>query len=585
MVTYIIGISAFYHDSAACLLKDGKIISAAQEERFTRVKHDKSFPKKAIDFCLKDNNISIPDVDLIVFYEKPFIKFDRILNTLQLQAPFTFNLFRKTLSSWLKNKLWVSSTIKEELKYNGEIIYSEHHESHAAGSFFTSPFKEAVIVTIDGVGEKACTSIAIGKGNNIDIIKEQHYPHSIGLLYSAFTQYCGFKVNSGEYKLMGLAPYGTPLYKQLILDKIVSYDSSGLVKLNLDCFSFEKGKSTINTNFCNVFGKPQRFLDDEMNTFYCDIASSIQAVLEDIIVSVLKYAKKITGLENLCLSGGVALNCKSNGELLNKDIFSNIWVQPASGDSGCAVGAAYIGWNHYLKRNRVYLEDTLNDQVYLGSSYSDGKIENCLKSYNLAYKKMEDDVLCSYVSSALQEKKIIGWFQGQMEFGPRALGHRSILASPLFEDMKMHVNLNIKFREGFRPFAPIVLEEDCNNWFNMKNIKSKYMLFTVKSDKKKSIPSCIHEDNSARIQTLNQKENPLLHKLINQFKLKTDCPVLINTSFNVRGEPIVESPFDALRCFFYTKMDVLVLGNFVLIKPNNQDVDKRLIISQSYELD
>tara|TARA_R110002049_G_scaffold309292_2_gene520344 strand:+ start:4142 stop:5899 length:1758 start_codon:yes stop_codon:yes gene_type:complete len=583
--TYILGISAFYHDSAACLIKNGKLLSAAQEERFSRIKHDKSFPNKTIEFCLKSNNLLISDIDLIVFYEKPFIKFDRIINTLINQAPFTFDLFRKTLMSWLKNKLWVSSIIKDELNYTGEIVYSEHHEAHAAGSFFTSPFSEAVIVTIDGVGEKACTSISIGKDNKVEIIKEQHYPHSIGLLYSAFTQYCGFKVNSGEYKLMGLAPYGKPIYKQLILDNIVSYDNSGLVNLNLTYFSFEKGKSTINSKFCEIFGKKQRKLDDKMEDFYCDIACSIQAVIEDIIYQILIHAKELTGLNNLCLSGGVALNCKANGELLEKNIFNNIWVQPASGDSGCSLGAAYIGWNHHLKNDRIYLKDSLNDQAYLGSSYNNEAIEKFLKVYNLAYEKLDNVSLCDMVSSALQQRQIVGWFQDEMEFGPRALGHRSILASPLFEDMKKHVNLNIKFREGFRPFAPIVLEEDCNDWFDMKQILSKYMLFTVKSDKKNTIPSCIHEDNTARVQTLNKQENPLLHELITNFKSKTNCPVLINTSFNVRGEPIVELPLDALRCFFQTKMNLLVLGNFVLTKSDNLKVDERLTVNQNYELD
>ncbi|WP_044400377.1 carbamoyltransferase [Lacinutrix sp. Hel_I_90] len=581
----IIGISCFYHDAAACLIQNGKLLSAAQEERFSRIKHDKSFPIKTIAFCLEANNLSISDIDLIVFYEKPFIKFDRIINTLLNQAPFTFSLFRSTLMSWLKSKLWVSSIIKEELNYNGEIIYSEHHEAHAAGSFFTSPFEEAVIITIDGVGEKACTSISIGKDNRIDIIKEQHYPHSIGLLYSAFTQYCGFKVNSGEYKLMGLAPYGKPIYKQLILEKIVTYDDSGLVHLDLTYFSFEKGTSTINSKFCKLFGRKQRDLDDKMEDFYCDIASSIQAVIEDIICTILTHAKALTGLNNLCLSGGVALNCKANGSLLGKGIFENIWVQPASGDSGCSVGAAYIGWNHYLKKERVYLKNSLIDQAYLGSSYNNEAIEKCLISYNLTYVKLDTVMLCDTVASALQQKQIVGWFQDEMEFGPRALGHRSILASPLFEDMKKHVNLNIKFREGFRPFAPIVLEEDCNDWFDMKEILSKYMLFTVKSDKKNEIPSCIHEDNTARVQTLNREENVLLHELITNFKSKTGCPVLINTSFNVRGEPIVESPLDGLRCFFHTKMDLLVLGNFVLTKSDNVKVDERLIVNQSYELD
>ncbi|MDN3664273.1 carbamoyltransferase [Algibacter miyuki] len=581
----IIGVSCFYHDSAACLLINGVLVSAAQEERFTRIKHDKAFPEKSVQFCLESNNLTIDDVDLIVFYEKPFLKFDRIINTLQYQAPSTFQLFRKTLLSWFKTKLWVSSIIKTTLNYDGEIIYTEHHESHAAGSFFTSPFEEAVIVTIDGVGEKACTTISVGKGNQVEILKEQHYPHSIGLLYSAFTQYCGFRVNSGEYKLMGLAPYGKPIYKDLILREIVSYDSTGLVTLNLDCFSFEKGESTINSRFCDVFKKPQRPLEAKMDDFYCDIASSIQAVVEDVVVALLLHAKAISGLENVCLSGGVALNCKANGELLAKAIFKNIWVQPASGDSGCCVGAAYVGWYHYLNKERVYLKDTLIDQAYLGSQYTNDEVERTLLKYNVNFKKMTNFQLCDSVSNALQNKYIVGWFQGKMEFGPRALGHRSILASPLFKDMKTHVNLNIKFREGFRPFAPIVLEEDCDAWFNMHDITSKYMLFTVKSDKKDSIPSCIHEDRTARVQTLNKSENPLLHQLIKNFKDKTECPVLINTSFNVRGEPIVESPLDALKCFFNTKMDVLVLENYVVYKTDNVKFDDRLINIETRELD
>jgi carbamoyltransferase len=581
---FILGISCFYHDSAAALLKDGVVISAAQEERFTRIKHDKAFPSKAVEFCLSKNDISIDDVELIVFYEKPFVKFDRIINTLQFQVPTTFSLFRKTILSWLKSKLWVSSIIKNTLNYNGEVIYSAHHESHAAGTFFTSPFKESAILTIDGVGEKACTTIAIGKANKITMLKEQQYPHSIGLLYSAFTQYCGFKVNSGEYKLMGLAPYGKPIYKPLILEHFLSYNNQGVIELNMKYFSFEKGKSTINKDFCNVFNKNARAADTEMDAFYFDVASSIQAVIEDIIICLVSYAKEITLMDNLCLSGGVALNCKANGELLEKNSFKNIWVQPASGDAGCAVGAAYVGWNHFLKKERVYLKDSLKSQVYIGSSYSNTQIELILKEYNLNYKNLEEDTLCDSVAEALHQKKIIGWFQGAMEFGPRALGHRSILASPLFSDMKKHVNLYIKFREGFRPFAPIVLEEESKAWFSNCEV-SKYMLFTYKTDKKQAIPSCVHEDNTARVQTLNKDENPRLHKLISAFKTKTSCPVLINTSFNVRGEPIVESPIDALKCFFQTRMDILVMENFVLLKEDNLEVAEVLNKKVLYELD
>ncbi len=581
----IIGISALYHDSAACLLSDEKLIAAAQEERFTRLKHDSSFPINAINFCLKQSNLKINDIDLIVYYEKPFLKFDRIINSLQYETPFGFSFFRKSITAWTKTKLWIPSLIKSKLNYSGKIIFSEHHEAHAAASFFTSPFKESVILTTDAVGEKACTTIAIGKANKVKIIKEQHYPHSLGMLYSAFTQYCGFRVNSGEYKLMGLAPYGKPIYKQFILDNIVSYTDEGVITLNLKYFAFERGKSTINKTFCKLFGRDARFAEDKMEAFYCDIANSIQEITEDIIICLAKYAKQITGLDTLCFSGGVALNCKANGELLKQNIFKNIWVQPASGDSGCAIGAAFVGWYHYAKKERIVLKNSLKDQVYLGSSYTNIQIESILNQYGLKFKTYDDtDSLNDIVSNALIDKQIVGWFQGRMEFGPRALGHRSILASPLFEDMKRHVNLNIKKREGFRPFAPIVLEDDAKAWFKNCNI-SKYMLYTYKSDRANEIPSCIHEDKTARVQTLAKADNEKLYAVMDLFYKKTDCPVLINTSFNVRGEPIVESPLDALKCFFQTGMDILVLENKIITKSDNKNVPEALTKVVNYELD
>ncbi|MHA7057589.1 carbamoyltransferase family protein [Aquimarina sp. M1] len=581
---YILGISAFYHDSACCLLKNGQIIAAAQEERFTRKKHDPSFPNEAINFCLKEAGIEISSISLIVFYEKPFLKFDRIINSIQSNTPLAFNFFRKSIKTWTKTKLWIPAIIKKELQYSGKILFSEHHESHAAATFFTSPFSESAIVTIDGVGEKACTTIAVGKENQVTILKEQHYPHSFGLLYSAFTQYCGFKVNSGEYKLMGLAPYGKPIYKELILEHFVSISDRGEVNLVLKYFSFDKGKSTINKAFCEVLGKKSRNVDEEMTSFYCDIASSIQSITEDFLQTITKYSKKVTGMENLCLSGGVALNCKANGELIKKTSFKNIWVQPASGDGGGAIGAAFIGYYHYLKKDREYIKDDLSSQAYLGISYDDEAIVTVLKKHKVVYTRKNDDQLCDDVSTALQNKQIVGWFQGKMEFGPRALGNRSILASPLFEDMKKHVNMSIKKREGFRPFAPIVLAEKAQDWFS--NITpSKYMLFTFNSNKGNVIPSCIHEDGTARVQTLAKDENPLLHRLISSFDQKTSCPVLINTSFNVRGEPIVASPLDALKCFFQTEMDVLVLGNYVIDKNNNTNVTTILTKQIHYELD
>lgn len=583
-MSYILGISAFYHDSAACLLKNGKIIAAAQEERFTRKKHDPSFPKKAIDFCLKECEIDIESIELIVFYEKPFLKFDRIINSIQSNTPFGFSFFRKSIKSWTKTKLWIPAIIKKELAFTGKILFSEHHEAHAAGAFFSSPFSESAIVTIDGVGEKACTTIGVGENNAVRIIKEQHYPHSFGLLYSAFTQYCGFKINSGEYKLMGLAPYGKPLYKKLILEHFVTISDQAEIQLNLKYFSFDKGKTTINKAFCNVLGELARKPGEEMTSFYCDIASSIQSITEDFLVELLRYTKKITKSENVCLSGGVALNCKANGELLTKDIFKNVWVQPASGDSGAAVGAAFVGWYHYLKNERTYIDNTLPEQAYLGIRYSNDAIEAVLKEHQIDYSLVNDKELCEEVSDQLKGKKIIGWFQGKMEFGPRALGNRSILASPLYSDMKKHVNMRIKKREGFRPFAPIVLEEKAKDWF-LDSISSKYMLFTFRSDKKEKIPSCIHEDGTARVQTLSSEENPLLHQLISSFEDKTSCPVLINTSFNVRGEPIVASPLDALRCFFQTEMDLLVLGNYIIYKERNRNVSETLSKQIQYELD
>ncbi|WP_237274898.1 carbamoyltransferase family protein [Tenacibaculum ovolyticum] len=583
-MTYILGISAFYHDSAACLLKDGAIIAASQEERFTRKKHDASFPKKAIDFCLKEAGISIDDVSLITFYEKPFVKFERIIDSIKNTVPFGFLFFKKAIQSWVKVKLWIPSIIRKELNYKGKMIFSEHHEAHAAGAFFTSPYKESAIVTVDGVGEKACITIGYGKDNHVKILKEQHYPHSFGLLYSAFTQYCGFKINSGEYKLMGLAPYGKPIYKKQILENLVSISKKGEVSLDMKYFSFDVGKTTINNHFCSVFGRPARKVEEKMSDFYCDIASSIQSVTEGFMTILLEYAKEITKSENVCLSGGVALNCKANGELLKRNIFKNIWVQPASGDSGGSMGSAFVGYYNYLKKERKQIEDSLKEQIYLGSSFSDFEIEKVLKNYNIVYNKKCDLDLLEVISEELKNKKIVGCFQGRAEFGPRALGNRSILGSPLYVDMKEHINMKIKMREGFRPFAPVVLEEKKENWFEMED-SSKYMLFTFKGKNKNKIPSCIHEDNTARVQSLQKKDNEFLHNLISIFEKKTSCPILINTSFNVRGEPIVNSPFDALNCFFRTHMDVLVLQNYVLFKENNKKPHKQFLKKIDFELD
>lgn len=581
---YILGISAFYHDSSACLLKDGIIVVAVEEERFTRKKHDNSFPKKAIEFCLSQENITIDQIDLIVYYEKPFLKFDRILSTIKRNIPFGFTFFKDSINTWVKSKLWIPQIIKNELKFNGEVIFCEHHESHAAGAFYTSLFNEAAIVTIDGVGEKATIIIAKGEEDKIEIIKEQHYPNSFGLLYSAFTQYCGFKVNSGEYKLMGLSPYGKPIYKDLILSKLITISNDAVLSINMKYFAFENGKSTINDHFCKLFGMPVRKENEPFTPFYFDIANSIQSISDDYFISLAKYAKKIVGTENLCLSGGVALNCKSNGFLLKENIFKNIWIQPSPGDGGASIGAAFVGWYQYHKNPRRLIPDNLKNQVYLGSSYNENQIQEILDKNQIIYQKFSNQELVEKVSLELSSKKIIGWFQGKMEFGPRALGNRSILASPLFGDMKEFLNSKIKLRESFRPFAPVIIEDKASQWFDT-NIHSKYMLFTFESDKKNVIPSCIHEDNTARLQTISKEDNPLFYELIAEFEKITQVPILINTSFNVRGEPIVENPFDALYCFFSTEIDVLVLGNFIVEKVYNKTIPSLFKEKRHYEKD
>tara|TARA_R110002073_G_scaffold258681_1_gene421667 strand:- start:17207 stop:18958 length:1752 start_codon:yes stop_codon:yes gene_type:complete len=583
-VSFVLGISSFFHDSAACLLKDGKIIVAVQEERFSRKKHDASFPIKSINYCLRSADIDISKVDLVVFYEKPFLKFERIITSIQNNVPFAFSFFKKSIKSWTKQKLWIPSIIKKELNYSGKIIFSSHHKSHAAATFFTSPFQKSAIVTIDGVGEKACTTIGFGNENKVTILKEQHYPHSFGLLYSAFTQFCGFKINSGEYKLMGLAPYGKPIYKKFILENFVSISQIGEVTLNLKYFSFDKGKTTINKHFCNALGSKARIPSEKITQYYCDIAASIQEVTEFFLQKITNYAKELTGLDSICLSGGVALNCKANGELILKKKFDKIWIQPSAGDGGASIGAAFVGWYHYLNNERQYMSDSLKSQVYLGIEYKDTEIASILNKFNLKYYKFQDSELCEFVANELKNKSIVGWFQGRMEFGPRALGNRSILASPLYEDMKKHINLSIKKREGFRPFAPIVLEEKASDWF-LNIYKSKFMLYTFKSNKKNMIPSCIHEDNTARVQTLSKEDNSLLHQLISVFEEKTNYPVLINTSFNVRGEPIVDSPLNALKCFFQTDMNLLVLGNYILEKTKNTNVNDELTKEIIYEMD
>ncbi|WP_299256545.1 carbamoyltransferase [uncultured Aquimarina sp.] len=584
MSTYILGISAFYHDSAACLLKNGQIVAAIQEERLSRKKHDAGFPELAIDYCLSSQKITIDDIQLIAFYEKPFMKFDRIIDTYARKTPFGFRSFKKAIKSWTSEKLWIPNIIQKKLNYKGEIIYTEHHEAHAASAFFVSPYKESAILTIDGVGERATITIAKGVDNKIDSIAEQHFPHSLGLFYSAFTYYCGFKVNSGEYKLMGLAPYGKPIYKDIIYKYFIAIDEEGVLTLNMKYFNYEAGLKMTTNAFDKVLGNPARKSESNMSQFYKDVARSAQEVLEEIVIQLAKTAKKITGSENLCMAGGVALNCKANQELLKQKVFKNIWIQPASGDCGGALGAALIGNYHYKGNKRNVIKDSPIYNAYLGNSFTDDEVEDELQELTVQYNRLPLQSVIKKTAEYLNNKNIIGWFQGKMEFGPRALGARSILASPKYQDMQSHLNLKIKKREGFRPFAPIVIEEKADQWFEIKGT-SKYMLFTFDVKKSKEIPSCTHLDNTARVQTVSEEDNQRTYELLDQFEQLSGLPVLINTSFNVRGEPIVATIEDAVRCFFNTDMDVLVIGNCIVTKGDNTNFDMNILKDVSYELD
>jgi len=589
---YILGISAFYHDSAASLIKNGEIIAAIQEERFTRKKGDADFPINAIRECLKIGNIDISNLDYIVFYDKPILKFDRILASYIHTAPKGLLSFLKAVPLWLKSKLWTEDEIKKKLKYKKNVLFTEHHQSHAASAFFPSPFNEAAIITVDGAGEWTTTTIGIGKENKIKLLKKINFPHSLGLLYSAFTYYCGFRVNSGEYKLMGLAPYGEPKYLDIIKKELITINEDGSYLLNEKYFDYISGLRMINKKFEKLFGREALPPDKKPDQFYMDIAASIQVVFDEILVKIAREAKKITGLDNLCLAGGVALNCVSNSKILFEKIFKKIWIQPASGDAGGALGSALYVYYHYLNNRRV--ADNINDfqkGSYLGNEYSNEEIENSLKRFGVKYKKVTEEELIEIISSEIANKKVIGWFQGRMEFGPRALGARSILGDARDPDMQSVMNLKIKFRESFRPFAPSVLEDYAKEYFEI-DIPSPYMLLVaqVKKDKlievdksgkkgldllklKRSIiPAITHVDNSARLQTVNQKTNPLYYKLIKRFYEKTGCPVIINTSFNVRGEPIVCSPVDAYYCFMGTNIDILAIGNFILYKEEQPEI-------------
>lgn len=611
---YILGISAFYHDSAACLLKDGEIIAAAQEERFTRKKHDASFPYHATQYCLKEAKISASQIDNVVFYEKPFVKFERLLETYLAFAPKGFTSFAKAMPIWIKDKLFQKSalikelkfTLGEEINWRARLLFSEHHLSHAASAFYPSPFESAAILTLDGVGEWTTTSLALGKSNNLKVMKEIHFPHSLGLLYSAFTYYTGFKVNSGEYKVMGLAPYGEPRYADLIRKNLITVADDGSFQLDMSYFNYATGLTMTNKKFDVLFGGPPRASEAELTQREMDLAASIQKVTEDIVIQLAKDIAKETGEKNLCLAGGVALNCVTNGILLREKIFDNIWIQPAAGDAGGALGAALSIW--YLHHNKERVISTERDAMkgaYLGPEFSNDEIEAELKECGAVYKKFSYNDFIHQVATVLSDGKAVGWMQGRMEFGPRALGGRSIIADPRSSVMQKQLNLKVKYRESFRPFAPSILNEDLSDWFEHES-ESPYMLLVagVQKDKRRtmtadeealfginklniprsSVPAITHVDYSARIQTVHADTNPLYHAMISKFKEKTGCPLVVNTSFNVRGEPIICTTTDAFKCFMGTELDVLAVGNYLLFK-EEQDEALKENYEQRYELD
>ncbi|NQT23123.1 MAG: carbamoyltransferase [Candidatus Omnitrophica bacterium] len=604
---YILGISAYYHDSAAALVKDGEILYAAQEERFTRKKHDYSFPSKAIRFCLEEAGITAKELDYVVFYDKPFIKFERILETYLAYAPFGLRSFLKAIPLWIKKKLWIKDLISNELGYEGKMLFTEHHESHAASAFFPSPFKKAAILTMDGVGEWTTASIGIGEDNSIKLKKEIKFPHSLGLLYSAFTYYTGFRVNSGEYKMMGLAPYGKPLFKDIILRELIDLKEDGSFKLNMKYFNYCAGLTMTNRKFHTLFGAPPRKRESKITQRDMDIARSIQEVTEEVMLKMASYAHKITGLDYLVLAGGVALNCVGNGRILRESPFKKIWIQPAAGDAGGALGAALFSWYQYLgnKRDADEIKD-FQSGSYLGPKYRDEDIFKFLEEKKVSFTKLSEGEIPERIADLISDGKVIGWFQGRMEFGPRALGSRSIIGDARSPKMQEIMNLKIKFRESFRPFAPSVLEEKASEYFNFKG-ESPYMLLVapVREDKRKrtnsnedvlfgleklsvvrsSVPAITHVDYSARIQTVNKERNPLYYDMIKKFDEKYNCPIIINTSFNVRGEPIVHSPEDAYMCFMRTNMDYLIMGSALLEKKDQKPLGKDINWLKEYELD
>lgn len=603
----ILGISAFYHDSAACLVQDGKITSAVQEERFTRKKHDLSFPKNSIQYCLQNNGLLANDLGYVVFYDKPFLKFERILETYLSYAPIGIKSFIKAIPLWIKQKIWMKELIRKELGYEGKILFTEHHESHAASAFFPSPFQEAAFLTLDGVGEWATASYGVGKDNKIKIHAEIHFPHSLGLLYSAFTYYTGFKVNSGEYKVMGLAPYGEPKYKDLILSELIDLKEDGSFKMNMEYFDYCAGLTMTNGKFEKLFGGPPRKPESPLTQRDMDLARSVQEVTEEVMMRMSRHVYKQTGQKNICIAGGVALNCVCNGKILREGPFENVWIQPAAGDAGGALGAALFVWYQYLENTRI--TDGNKDFMrgaYLGPMFENGYILEYLKKNTIPYTKLSNEEIPEKIADLIAQEKVIGWFQGRMEFGPRALGARSIIGDARSPKMQEVMNLKIKFRESFRPFAPSVIEERISDYFELGG-ESPYMLLVAPVRKeilremtqeeqklfgldklhvvRSSIPAVTHIDYSARIQTVDKETNPLYHKMISKFNEKYGCPVIINTSFNVRGEPIVCTPEDAYLCFMRTNMDYLIMGNFLLEKKDQKPLDKDIDWLKQFELD
>lgn len=604
----ILGISAYYHDSAAALVRDGEIVAAVQEERFSRRKHDARFPSGAVAHCLETAGISISDVDMVAFYERPYRKFDRIIKTHTDFAPFGFSAFSEAMSSWIGGKLNIKDHIRAALDYEGDIRFVDHHASHAMSAFYPSPFRDSAVLTVDGVGEWSTTSIAAGRGNKLDMLSEIRFPHSLGLLYSAFTAFTGFKVNSGEYKMMGLAPYGRPVFTQTILENLIDLKDDGSFALNLDYFSFPYRSEMTNNKFAGLLGGPARSAEGLLTQREMDLARSIQDVVEEAIIRMGRHIRASVGLPNLCMAGGVALNCVANGRLLKEGIFDGLWVQPAAGDAGGALGAALGMWFQELGNTREPAPQQLDGMSgsYLGPGYDNDEIEAYLKANAVRYECLDDSELVQRSAKLLADENVVGWFQGRAEFGPRALGNRTILGDPRSRSMQSTMNLKIKFRESFRPFAPSVLRDEVANWFEL-DTDSPYMLLVAPIKKSRQlpmtaeqeelfgieklnvirseVPAVTHVDYSARVQTIHEETNPLYHQLVSAFYKLTGCPLVVNTSFNVRGEPPVCSPEDAYRCFMRTDMDYLVLGNFILSKADQTPLENDTDWRKEFELD